>query len=296
MQNTPIDIDYKLSSLSIKGLSNYTVENNKQLTSLLCLHGWLDNAASFVPLMPYLNDFKVLAIDLPGHGCSSHRSAGAHYHFIDYVYDLLELFELNQWPAMDIVAHSMGGMIASAFAAVFPEKVKSLTLIDSIGFLSEDEDKTTENLRTGLLSRFKIIKKQQMSADNKKQKFHSTIDSAIEARMNVSDLHYASAKLLVERGIIAHEQGLSWRSDNRLRARSPLKLTLAQAEQIISTIKTPVQVIHGDNGFDMVKSGIKHYQGFFTQLEIHTLTGGHHVHMEQPQATAALIKQFISVN
>ena len=34
---------------------------------VLCLHGWLDNAASFVPLSPFLKDFDLLALDFAGH-------------------------------------------------------------------------------------------------------------------------------------------------------------------------------------------------------------------------------------
>ena len=40
---------------------------------VLCLHGWLDNAASFVPLAPLLDRLDVVALDLPGHGHSEHR-------------------------------------------------------------------------------------------------------------------------------------------------------------------------------------------------------------------------------
>ena len=40
---------------------------------VLALHGWLDNAASFIPMAPYLAEHNLVAIDMLGHGGSTHR-------------------------------------------------------------------------------------------------------------------------------------------------------------------------------------------------------------------------------
>ena len=238
--------------------------------------------------MPFLPDKKIIAIDWPGHGFSSHRSLDAHYHFIDWVYDLLQLFELNRWCNIDIVAHSMGGMVATAFAAAFPDKVNSLTLIDSVGFVSADAQRATEQLRQGMLSRLKGMQK--------KKNVHATKESAITARVQISDLHYKHAELIVKRGLVKEAEGYVWCSDSRLRATSPYRLTLGQAEQFIRDIKMPVQLIHGSKGMDMVASGIKHFGPLFKTFSVHELSGGHHVHMEQPEQTAKLIASFICTN
>src|SRR3546814_8626262 len=47
---------------------------------LLAVHGWLDNAASFIPMLEHLGDFDVVAIDLPGHGYSFHRPPRSEEH------------------------------------------------------------------------------------------------------------------------------------------------------------------------------------------------------------------------
>ena len=131
--DTPViaELSYQLGDLTLAAVAC----GNKDHEPVLCLHGYLDNAASFLPLIQQiaqenelLPNRRIIALDWPGHGHSDHRSVGAHYHFFDYVSDLVALFELNNWQAIDIVAHSMGAMIASAFAAAFPEKVKSLEL------------------------------------------------------------------------------------------------------------------------------------------------------------------------
>ena len=48
-----------------------------------CLHGWLDNAGSFIPLMRHLRkEEHWVALDLPGHGQSFHRPDGASTRFL----------------------------------------------------------------------------------------------------------------------------------------------------------------------------------------------------------------------
>ncbi|WP_281558977.1 alpha/beta hydrolase [Thalassomonas sp. RHCl1] len=277
----PAQVCYDLGQLELHGLTCGDIQDD----IVLCLHGWLDNAASFLPLMPYLPGKRVIAIDWPGHGLSTHRSADAYYHFIDWVYDLLQLFEANGWGAVDIVAHSMGGMIASAFAATFPEKVKSLTLIDAIGFINANEEQTTKQLRQGMLSRLQGKKKQK--------NLHTNEESAIQARVAVSDLRYQDAALIVKRGLKKTGDGYTWRADSRLRMISPYRLTLGQAEQLISDITVPVQLIYGEQGMDFVASGLKHFGPMFKDFTSYALPGGHHVHMEQPQQTAEKILAFI---
>jgi pimeloyl-ACP methyl ester carboxylesterase len=235
--------------------------------------------------MPYLSNYHVIAIDWPGHGLSDHRGADAHYHFLDWVYDMISLFRSQQWQAIDILGHSMGGMVASAFSAAFPEHVKSLTLIDCIGVLTSDEATTTKQLRKGLLSR--------LTRDNKAKKYHTNLNSAVAARVLVSDLSTDNARLIVKRGIEQTEAGFIWRADIRLRSTSPYRFTLTQAEQLVADISTPVQLLYGSKGMEMVTKGLKCFGPLFKNLQVHELSGGHHVHMEQAEQAAKLINAFI---
>ena len=274
-------IQYVIDGLTIQGLAC----GNKADDIVLCLHGWLDNAASFIPLMTKLTGKRVIAIDWPGHGLSSHRTFDCHYHFVDYVNDLLMLFEHNQWTKLAVVGHSMGAMIASAFAAAFPEKISSLSLIDSIGFISAEPKNATKQLRQGLQSRLKTA--------HKNKKNYLTIRSAVEARMAVSDLKYSEAKLIINRSIKKTANGFEWRYDHRLRNISPYRFTLQQAQQIVSDIDARVQLIYGSHGLEIVRQGIKHFSPLIDGLQSHQLTGGHHVHMEKARQSAELILFFI---
>ncbi len=46
---------------------------------VIALHGWLDNANSFVRLAPKLKGLRIVALDMAGHGHSGHRPVGAGY-------------------------------------------------------------------------------------------------------------------------------------------------------------------------------------------------------------------------
>jgi pimeloyl-ACP methyl ester carboxylesterase len=280
-------IDYELDGLTLHGL----VCGNETDDIVLCLHGWLDNAASFIPLMTQLSGKRIIAIDWPGHGLSSHRSLDCHYHFVDYVDDLLMLFEHNQWNKIAIVGHSMGAMIASAFAAAFPEKISTLSLIDSIGFISADAKDATKQLRQGLQNRLKMANKNKNKNKNIKQ--YSTVKSAVEARMAVSDLKYPEAELIIIRSLKKTTNGFEWRYDQRLRNISPYRFTLQQAQQIVSDIDVPVQLIYGLHGLEIVRQGMKFFSPLIEHFQCHELAGGHHIHMEKAQQSAELILQFI---
>jgi len=302
------EISYQLNERIITGLAC----GNRAGKPILCLHGWLDNAASFIPLMSalpseLLMNNQFIAIDWPGHGKSSHRSRDAHYHFFDYVYDLLELFEINAWQSsgselessveskteqgIDIIAHSMGAMVASAFAAAFPEKVKSLTLIDSLGFICSDAEESTSQLCKGMLSRLKTA---QVMARNTPRYFNE--DTAVKARLAVSDLTDENATLLVARSLIEVEQGYCWRSDPRLRTISPYRITKAQAKQFITDIHCPVLLIYGDKGMAMVQQGIDNFAHLLKDLSMTKINGGHHVHMEQVNTLIKSLANFWLTN
>lgn len=266
---------------------------NENAPVILCLHGWLDNAASFLPLFEHmlttksrlLKQYCFIAIDWPGHGHSSHRSKDSYYHFIDWTHDLLLLIEGQGWEQVDIIGHSMGGMVATSFTSAFNEKVKQLLLIESIGLITESES-PSEQLRKGLLSRLQLAGKQK--------NIHKNIESAIQARMNVSDLANNQARLLVERGLHETDAGVTWRSDPKLRNTSLQRYSLKQAIQIVANVHCPVTVVRGDTGFDMINQGIKMYAEHISNYQQFTIKGGHHPHMQSPQELLVIVEHLFN--
>lgn len=252
---------------------------------VVMVHGYLDNAASFTPLLPYLEHLNCVAIDLPGHGHSAHRSYDAHYHLVDYVYDLHQIIQAHSWENITLVGHSLGGIICMMYSAIFPETVKHLVCIESMGPLTEPEFSSVQQLRASMLSREKAKGeiKQPIS-----------LQGLVEARMRVSDLSADNARLIMQRNIIESHDAIKWRTDKRLRTASTLRLTPNQAMNILESIAIPVNIVLGDTGFSKVKRLYKHRQGLFKQLNVIELPGGHHVHMEQPERVSQFVNDILT--
>lgn len=66
---------------------------------LVALHGWQDNAGTFDRLIPLLPpNLAILAIDMPGHGLSSHLPTGQFYYvFWDGLIILRRITKYYKW-------------------------------------------------------------------------------------------------------------------------------------------------------------------------------------------------------
>ena len=120
---------------------------NPEGIPLLAFHGWLDNAATFDYLAPLLTEFRLVSLDLPGHGLSDHRPSGSSYHFTDVIVDVLEVIHVLGWDHFSLLGHSMGAGIASYLAGTIPEKIRFVILIEGLGSMVLKAEKMPENLR-----------------------------------------------------------------------------------------------------------------------------------------------------
>ena len=274
-------VQFSLPALSLAGWQLGPVQQNVTL----CIHGWLDNADSFLPLSSWLTELNLVAIDLPGHGQSEHRSADAHYHFLDWVYDIATLIKIQGWQQVNLIGHSMGGLIGSVLAAVMPQMVSKLVLIDSMGLVTGEPEQTTQQLRTAIRHRWQSLDKQKP--------VYPDVQSAALARLQQSDFDLATALILAKRGTKPCQDGVTWCADMRLRESSAYRLMKAQAQHLLQDIQCPVLAVLATDGLEMTKSARQEYQHCYQQLQLIELGGGHHCHMTQPEQTANAIRQFL---
>jgi pimeloyl-ACP methyl ester carboxylesterase len=96
---------------------------------LVLLHGVSLGAAAWVPLFRTLPGWRLLALDLPGHGLSDPTTYGRGHvreHARRLIDDILDALELDRAP---VVGHSLSGMFALWCAASGAERISSLVAI-----------------------------------------------------------------------------------------------------------------------------------------------------------------------
>ena len=97
---------------------------------LLLLHGGAQTAHSWDDVAPdFATDHHVLALDQRGHG-DTDRAPGGVYRRADFVADIRGFLADRGWPAATLIALSMGGLNAIAFAAAHPDAVRGLVVVD----------------------------------------------------------------------------------------------------------------------------------------------------------------------
>ena len=99
---------------------------------LVMLHGWGQNLQSLQPLGELLaTKSQVHLIDLPGFGKSPPPPEDwGMAEYADRIYQYLEEQDIQQ---ADILGHSVGGRICIRLAAKYPQRVRSMTLINAAG-------------------------------------------------------------------------------------------------------------------------------------------------------------------
>jgi len=125
------------------GTMGYLELGRPDAPCVVFLHGFGADLLTWqLCLVPLAAHYRVVAIDLPGHGRSApdvgDASLGFMVRWLDEALDVLGI------PSARIVGHSMGAKIALGFALDHPERVASLALISPAGLGGEFHHETLD--------------------------------------------------------------------------------------------------------------------------------------------------------
>ena len=251
---------------------------DEQLPPLLALHGWLDNAGSFARLAPRLAaSHHVIALDLPGHGHSDHLPEGASYHWPEYVRAVLGAADALELDRLTLLGHSLGAGVASMVAAARPERIERLLLIEGLGLLGDDGTQTLQRFRNALAA----------EPASKRLRTFTSVEQAISARTLATGLPADQARPIIERAVRAVDGGWQWRSDPRINRLTPMRLAESQIHALLAGIEAPTRLLLADPATSYLPSGpMQRRAECVRAIRVTHLAGGHHLHLEHPQAVA----------
>jgi pimeloyl-ACP methyl ester carboxylesterase len=254
---------------------------------VLCLHGWLDNAASFDGIAARLPGMRLLALDLPGHGHSQHHPAGFPYVFIDWVAVIHQVVESLGWPRLTLMGHSLGAAISAVWAGTFPDRVERLVLLEGLGPLTEEPEHAPRRLARAI--------EEERAKRGRQPTVHADADAVIE-RMgrSLQRLSREAAEVLLARGLKHVEGGVTWRADPRLRFASRIRLTESQVLAFLRAISCPTLVVRADAGYPFITHQGQARLRAIRDVELFELPGSHHVHLEDPEPVAAAVGRFLA--
>ncbi|MBC1987049.1 2-succinyl-6-hydroxy-2,4-cyclohexadiene-1-carboxylate synthase [Listeria sp. FSL L7-0478] len=105
---------------------------------LLMLHGFTGTSEAFQDSIAILKEwYNIIAPDLLGHGKTASPAEMTRYSIEAVCADLVEILNQQRIKQCFVLGYSMGGRVATAFAATYPEMVRGLILVSSSPGLAE---------------------------------------------------------------------------------------------------------------------------------------------------------------
>ena len=116
---------------TIAGLETAFADSGPGKPAVVFIHGLAGNVTHWVNVVPhFITDYRVVAVDLPGHGESDKPGDYSIRMFVRHLIALLDRLEIEE---AVLVGHSMGGMVATAATLAKPGRVKAAVLVNPAG-------------------------------------------------------------------------------------------------------------------------------------------------------------------
>lgn len=126
-----------------------SVSGSSPRAKLLLIHGFSGDKDNYVRFARHLTDsYEVIIPDLPGFGEST-RDMTLSYDITSQVLRLKAFVQKINLESFHLAGHSMGGAIAGAYAADFPDQVISLLLLAPAGVRSAPDSKLFKMMARG---------------------------------------------------------------------------------------------------------------------------------------------------
>ncbi|MGP4078390.1 2-succinyl-6-hydroxy-2,4-cyclohexadiene-1-carboxylate synthase [Pseudalkalibacillus sp. R45] len=127
--------------IDVNGIG-YHVETVGEGDPLLLLHGFTGSGADWTPFKKeWGDDFKLIIVDLIGHGNTDHPEEIEQYSMEETAGALNQILADLKIESGYVLGYSLGGRVALSFAMMHPDRVKHLVLESSSPGLQKTEER-----------------------------------------------------------------------------------------------------------------------------------------------------------
>jgi len=285
-------IESRTESINVRGL-RYSVRHwgAADAPKLFLLHGWMDSSPTFQFVVDALKkSWHVIAPDWRGYGASEWLSHP--YWFPDYYADLhCLLAEYSPDQPARLVGHSMGANIASIYAALCPERVAQLVMLDFLGLKPANEIDAPTQLGKWL-----------RGIQNPPKLSRYLNCDALARRLMV-----ANHRLSESRAAYLAQSVSRHRADGQIemacdpwhKIPSPAVYVVEDAMASWRKIAAPVLMLIADQGFVRHRFGndadeYRRRLECFKNIQVITIAdAGHNVQHDQPERVALALEEFL---
>ena len=271
---------------------HYADWGNAGAPVLILQHGGRDHCRSWDWVAQELRrDWHVIAPDLRGHGDSAWAPDG-NYMMDAFVYDFAQLVHTLGHDKVAIVAHSLGGNIATRFTGIYPDRVRKLVNIEGLG---PSPKVRAEIEGTGTAQRLREWIAGKRKAAGRLPRRYDSLEAAFtrmkEANGFLSD---EQARHLTVHGAIRGEDGTySWKFDNYLNVWPVGDISYAEQEKLWQAITCPMLLLYGTDSFASNPEHDGRIGNFSTARVIEYENAGHWLHHDQFDRFLSDVRAFL---
>jgi pimeloyl-ACP methyl ester carboxylesterase len=246
--------------------------------TLVCLHGNSANAWWWQPMTEAMGelDFRILALDLRGHGESDWVRPPA-YLPTDYAADVARFLKGMALADPVVIGHSMGGICALALVVNYPNLVRATVIVDVAVTSSQRRNRYLQRLRALPTVTYPDLE---------------TAKARFRLMPNEGAIPPTTIAMIGEKSIGRTDDGRYTMKFDRESFFGGDGLDVVDA---ISHVRIPLLLVRGERSRIMTAEAAERAAASNPVARLVTIAGAHHhVLLERPASLASTVREFVT--
>jgi pimeloyl-ACP methyl ester carboxylesterase len=266
------------------GLAASSTEINRNGVPVIIMHGLYGSSDNWLTIGRELSaDREVYLLDLRNHGNSPHSDRHT-YPLMKL--DLLEFIERHEIEKPDIIGHSIGGKVAMAFAAGFPERIRSMAIVD----IGPKSYHSLTGYSPQAIDHMNILNAMQ-SVDFSKIGTREEIDARLAEYIKSERIRNFLMKSIRR----DKENSFSWKINVPVLVKDLPAMLEGVGYTAGGVTGFPILFIRGENSDYISDDDIPGIKNLFPAAEFVTIPGaGHWLHAEKPELVVKALQDFLN--